>query len=797
MLSKLSSYSLCTLIVCTLSAHSGATPHHIPSASAASDELSVREKRYGRAVDQVYVDGLGREVSLRGFNVSGAVKLKEFDFHPFDNKDDAQLSFSAMRKLAGSNVVRYTISWEGVQPTPGNIDYQYLDRAITYMKTAIDHGIYVLVDYHSDLYSRHTFTKNSNATGNGAPKWAVPPVNGTDGCGIPCMVTWSAHKLSDPAVRNAMKSFWYDHWIMDKDISNLELYLPASNSCADIYGNRTSNHTPIISWPCHGHSNQRWSYRRDGTLRSAKDNNTCIDVSGAVTWDNNRVQIYSCNGTRAQQFIIDKKGHLHSALDYNKCVVNHYGRMVINECKLGQRNQQFVLRDASTGVNVGESLTYSQSEFVWQMGQVAKYIKANMTDTEYAYILGYEPLNEPFDGGVGRMSYKAFDNQLLWPFYERVRAELDKVNVNKPVYAEPMVFWSSIVGPIAPATGGQYLDYQPGNGFIFTPHFYDQARLGISDFSIARNGSHFNNLDLIRDESRYLNLATFVSEFGMPIKGKGRSDTQRVINGVYQGLESSDRFSGKDRYVDFYTPLISGAQWQWDIYYDNHFVYQNDNPKKLVTKKDAWNNEDFSVVQYQAKRYNVKAELVERAYPRAVQGEVMHFAYEGLVPDADDNVMAYHSIRTDLSGQFIGREFFRERKFAFLAWRGRTSDAPTELFIPRHMNANNITVVTDAGVYKHMRVNAPLSQQANEVAVVSDTSSSDGGHAVFIWDDVDAHESEGSYHFALVIDGDANLSDQQLSELQASLVYTVNNETSPVYLTHRMTKGGYPDDLGR
>src|SRR5690606_20366633 len=107
------------------------------------------------------------------------------------------------------------------------------------------------------------------------------------------------------------------------------------------------------------------------------------------------------------------------------------------------------------------------------------------------HVLGFEPLNEPFDGGIGKMTYREFDNQLLWPSYERVRASLTAAGAaDKPVYAEPMVFWSSIAGVMAPATGGQYLDYQPGDGFVFTPHFYDQARMGIENLSVARNGSY-------------------------------------------------------------------------------------------------------------------------------------------------------------------------------------------------------------------------------------------------------------------------------------------------------------------
>jgi len=167
--------------------------HQLPAASADVKQLSVRNKNYQGQNDKVFIDGLGREVSLRGFNVSGEVKLAEYGFQPFANVADAKTSFDTLGQKVGSNMVRYTVAWEGIHIAPDTIDYTYLDNAIAYMKEAIRNGIYVLVDYHSDLYSRHTFRVDSKDTGNGAPGWAVHPVDGTDDCGLPCDITWAAH----------------------------------------------------------------------------------------------------------------------------------------------------------------------------------------------------------------------------------------------------------------------------------------------------------------------------------------------------------------------------------------------------------------------------------------------------------------------------------------------------------------------------------------------------------------------------------------------------------------------------
>ena len=789
---------LATLMVTAVMPLTATANRALPPDDAASRTLSITSKTYNGVTDKVMVDGLGREVSLRGFNTSGKVKLAEFGFQPFANEQDAQASFAALGQKTGSNMVRYTVAWEGLQPQPGSLDYTYADNAIAYMKAAIAQGLYVLVDYHSDLYSRHTFTQASDSTGNGAPGWAVHPVNGTDDCGLPCDLTWSAHKLSDTSVRNAMKSFWYDFNTLEQNLPAAFITNTAGNLCADISGGSLSNSTTVLAWNCHGGVNQQWLYGNDGTLRSAADSSFCLDVAGAKTADNTDIQIYQCNNSRAQQFILSRSGRLHSAMDFNKCVENRNGNLKLFECRTGLPAQQFALRGAADNSDLSAGLTYVQSQFVWQIGELAAYMRANMSDYEWAHVLGFEPLNEPFDGGIGQMTYREFDNQLLWPFYERVRASLNAAGAaDKPVYAEPMVFWSSIAGVMAPATGGQYLDYQPGDGFVFTPHFYDQARMGVENLSVARNGSYFGNLDLIRDEARYLGLATFLSEFGMWLDGWGHTDTERVVNGTYQGMESSDRVRGKDRYVDFYTPLVSGAQWQWDYYYDNHYEFQNGNLSQLKTEDDAWNGENFSVINNYAQGYNVQATLVERAYPRAIQGDVMHFAYEGLVSDRDNSLMSYHAIRASLPGLFSNREFVRDTRFAFLAWRGRNSDWPTEIYVPRHMNPASLVVVTEAGVFRNLVVDAPRTGAADEVALIRDPGrSGNAGHVVLVWDDAGAAETAASFHFALVMDGAAGLDAATLQELQQALRATVNQQRSPVYLTGDMTHSGYPADKG-
>lgn len=646
----------------------GQYDHDLTFDSSADARRIVKgSKTHNGITDRIFRDALGREVTFRGLNVSGEVKLVESGFKPFKTTNDAAASFDALGQMNGANLVRFTVAWEGVHTAPDVIDYAYLDQIIAQMKEAIRNKIYLVVDYHSDLYSRHTFTQDSKNTGNGAPGWIVNGGNhGTDGCGLPCDVTWSAHKLSDPAVRSAMRSFWLNH-----------------------------------------------------------------DISTSA-------------GTRKVQ-----------------------------------------------------------DEFIWQIGKVAEYIKQQLSAEEFDYVLGFEPINEPFDGGIdelGLNDYDEFDNQILWPFYERVRAEMNTKGWNdKWVYAEPLVFWSSIAGVTAPATGGGYLDYKPGEGFVFAPHFYDQARMGVNDLSVARNGSYFPNIDLIRDEARFLDLPIFLGEFGMWLEGYGHTDTERVVNATYQGMEMSDRNHGKDRFADFYTPAVSGTQWQWDYYYDNHHEYQNGNPNELRTEDDAWNGENFSVINNYATGYNVDQRLIERAYPRRLQGDLMHFYYNAMVRDEADAELSWGAIRLDLGDRFENREYFRGKKFAIAVWRGRNADAPTEIFLPRHMNVGDLLVITESVIKnKTLSVATEPADQQNEVMITADPGKvAASGHRLLVWDDADTGEDANTLHYALVVENATGLDSDDLNDLQAALTQRIQQEQrSPVYLPNSMTHGGYPGDEG-
>ncbi len=132
---------------------------------------------------QQIVDAEGRVVILHGINarVEGVfdVELEDVTFGGVDYFDRVPLEpipeFTAedagrIRQL-GFNFLRLPIHWSGVEPTdeaPPSYDQAYLDRVSEVVGLCRDAGLWVLLDFHQDAYSKEIGE-------DGAPLWAIQP----------------------------------------------------------------------------------------------------------------------------------------------------------------------------------------------------------------------------------------------------------------------------------------------------------------------------------------------------------------------------------------------------------------------------------------------------------------------------------------------------------------------------------------------------------------------------------------------------------------------------------------------
>lgn len=117
-----------------------------------------------------FFDEMGRELLLRGVNVSGASKYPSLKSGSFVNRpfplEEAQEHFARIRDL-GMNHIRFITTWEAIEGGgPGLYDEEYITYVSNFCKLAADWGIYIVVDMHQDLFSRHLL-------GSGAPRWVL------------------------------------------------------------------------------------------------------------------------------------------------------------------------------------------------------------------------------------------------------------------------------------------------------------------------------------------------------------------------------------------------------------------------------------------------------------------------------------------------------------------------------------------------------------------------------------------------------------------------------------------------
>ena len=142
-------------------------------------------------VGQWFVDERGRVVVLHGINM---VRKRE-TYAPSDwgfDEDDIQYIASE-----GFNTLRLGFTWSGLEPNPGEYDYEYLHKILTTARLAGEAGLWVLLDFHQDMY-------NEKYQGQGVPDWAVID----DKLPLGNLYNHPENYYSSPALSRAYESLW-------------------------------------------------------------------------------------------------------------------------------------------------------------------------------------------------------------------------------------------------------------------------------------------------------------------------------------------------------------------------------------------------------------------------------------------------------------------------------------------------------------------------------------------------------------------------------------------------------------
>ncbi|MEU9397204.1 endoglycosylceramidase [Streptomyces sp. NPDC048324] len=401
-----------------------------------------------------------------------------------------------------------------------------------------------------------------------------------------------------------------------------------------------------------------------------------------------------------------------------------------------------------------------QDSFLDTAQKTMAYVRQHLGDAEFAGIVGFDPYNEPYAGSYdsGQTS-RTWEQNLLWPFYQRFRARMDAAGwQDKPAFVEPNLFWNANIA--SQKQEGGLLDAGTlGPRYVLNTHFYDQKAIsGILMWGNASDGQYASDFGTVRDRASAAGTAAVVSEFGHPLSGSTAGKAPTVDKAMYQALDSRQPGSSWWSNPSASGPVLSGNQWQWDLYNGRHHELMNGNPDKVRTSGDAWNDEDLSVVRLDdsgAVTLRQDARLLDRVYPAATAGTTLAFTYEDRSRDGS-TTLTWNPVPNSLPNvaQLVG-----SGQYGLLVWRSGSGSAPTELHLPASFPTAGTTVVSDLGT-----VYGPPAYTASAPVAAAPEPGGTGSRRLLLTD-----ADSGVLHYALVTNGATAPSAALLSAARSEL----------------------------
>ena len=393
-----------------------------------------------------------------------------------------------------------------------------------------------------------------------------------------------------------------------------------------------------------------------------------------------------------------------------------------------------------------------QTAFLAQAQQSMDYLRLHLSASDFAQIVGVDPFNEPsagsYDSGQTSLTW---ERDLLWPFYQAFRARMDAAGwQSKTAWVEPLAFWNvnvNVGGTSQP--GGFPLVSSLGSRYVFNTHYYDAKALsGILMLGKATDGQYSSTFAGFRQRAAALASPLAVTEFGYPVTGYTSDKGPSVEKATYQALDSTATGAawwGAAAAGASTGTVVSGTQWQWDIYSGQHHELMNDNPSKVQTTGDAWNGEDFSAVLQGTSGVALRVDqrVVDRVYPRAVAGDALAFTYEDLSRDGS-TTMRWNTVPSTLPN--VAALLATGGPYAVLTWRSGGAGAPTELHLPQAFDPATTTVVSDLGTLRGLPAYTATGQVADHPVAFAPDEAGDGSNRLLL----SSSSPAGTLHYALI-----------------------------------------------
>ena len=664
-------------------------------------------------------DEFGRYVHFHGVNLSGSTKFPHTESFPdlgaktsYVGKPfplaEADKHFAQLQRL-GFNSVRFLVNWEGLQPEgPDTFDEEYLDYIDNLVTRAASFGIYVLLDMHQDIFSRHLYVYYNSAPaddkgvpyergslesqvlsmvppydnwvrGDGAPRWVVEaclPEKELDSpaWGVP-RLTYNLGISEMAALADVLTKFMGGADTGDTAwLDQLLAALPDPAELPEPYSIRQSNDfLPFTFWGLNG--------------PLSVDSQRCF---ACLLAGNDVMPNYKIDGVGIQDYVQGAYAAAFAEVaKRTKDNRNIIGYDIMNEpmgffltyaataiyFQTGLESSVETLLKNLLGEQTGASMMTALTGLKFLPGDGSDETKMDwgfLTDP-----VAHPDINYDIDMGAVVGLNLGFDKKYLQPFYERVGKAIQDQDENAIIWFEPSAGLNLIFEGESPQFNMNmsrpkgikhavyaphwYPDIYPFPGFNQDPRDFQPEEWKYRDFgeklqSIAAKASHSLG-----------NIPVVLGEFG----------TYYNFNGIEASIEMDYALSAQilDAYYRGMEEMGGLSHMQWCF-----------SPENSYGDGDGWNKEDFSVVGPDLEPRAWRAFV--RPYARATSGKLLRTHFYS----------PHHPQDPDKGKPLPVGEYFLETA-------GKETSAPTEIFVPDMQYPDGFYVWVSDGYcyYDHSR----------------------------------------------------------------------------------------------
>jgi hypothetical protein len=656
-----------------------------------------------------FKDEYNRYVYFHGVNTGPQSKLPDpisgsFVGEAFGDSDtDIERHMTILQEL-GFNSIRLCMTWDSVEPDGSSYygeaspDLAYLDYIERVVQIAAKHGIYVLMDMHQDLFSRHLKVKyNTSVEGIGLDADFNDPN------------TLFKLGLVMALPNNTLQGDGAPDWIVEEVLPEKAPYVEGANWGTFkilVEDNRyTSDFYPISFW----------------------------GLNGAISMDCNRgFAAFLCGddafpGMKASNGVPIQEYMQKSFFNAWKHVVqrvheypNVIGYDIINE-PVGAFPMLAIVKllmelgvdldpdnDALLGA-IGNNPVMSIIEGLDQMITSLQNDLSSMVDIEgfdiyldnlFPDATGSNMPQSAIDDGLTVEEYWGVDqatsglNLLMMhfgflgtymsPFYEGASQVIAEVDNDAIIWIEPAMSIETVLG--MSGLGGQWeqpLTRPPSAPqCVYAPHWYPDvySELGLGKSVRSYPEEFWNYRDFTPNIEHTIAPATYslgnvpvvMGEFGTPFNFdySDRYEEGESYVPIYSYDDKAFGYPASinilDNYYEVYEKMmLSHMQWSYSI--ETDWLYG-----------EGWNEEDFSILDPNG---NPRGEVAySRPYPRAMSGKpiTMHFY----------SPLHYFDVEKGIPNPV--REFELEMG-------SKETEAPTEIFVPGHQYSDGFYVWVSDG----------------------------------------------------------------------------------------------------